>query len=962
MLYKNKRTGIRNIYWLDPETVQRLYAAGVYTSSLYSAQNAGIRGMYNIPVQSIENPIEEVRGILDDYPGAAFAAAPDTLIYSSYTGPTVRVRRDSDNAERDFTAEEVSNGDLVLWVGNSDLDSVPPTPSTPVDPADYPDFRILVNTANAGVSNSDQFNFTGALGDYDVEVWDSTGTTLLETITGLSNAATITIAAGAGTYELRVYAAATNGFNQISFSNGGDKDKLIEVRNWGNIVWSSIANMFYGCSNLTSITSIVTPDLSNVTVAASFARNCTSLTTLDVSNWNTTNITNIVYFVAGCSSLTTLDVSNWNTSNVTTFFSFVRSCTNLTALDVSNWNTSKVESFGSFAISCGSLTTLDVSNWNTSNVTNFEGFARLCPNLTDIIGIENFDISSVTVFGLWLQGTTLPTSRYDQLLIKYEAQAPNTGLSFNAGNSTYTAGGAAEAARYNLINTYGWTITDGGFIDLSDFRIVVDTTQSGVSASDQFNFTGASGDYDVEVYDQTGTTLLETITGLSGAATITIAAGSGTYELRVYAAETNGFNEIRFNNAGDKDKLIEVRNWGDIEWRTMNSSFRGCTNLVSITSFVLPNTSNVTDMRLFASGCTSLTTFNVSNWDVSTVQEFVLFAFLVPATTIDVSNWNVSSSATSFNSFIRNCPNLTILDVTNWNTENVTDFQLFASGSTSLLDIPGIENFDIGSVTIIDNFLTGVRLPTSRYDALLINYAAQAPNPNLSFSGGNSKYTAGGAAEAARNNLINTYGWTITDGGNPNGYVTTLYDQSGNSNHATQGTAANQPKIVDAGSLVVENGKAALDFDGSNDSFNLSSSLSALATSEMNSFEVVTTQTGNKTVGLGAIVGPGPYSVLGQGSTTYIANRSLTKLIANRFYGQQLFAMDTKNLNGWQNGNTINYTSTLTVNRNTDFTAIGRVGSLHSQMKMQVAIYYTSDQSTNRPGIETAINNEYNIY
>lgn len=47
-----------------------------------------------------------------------------------------------------------------------------------------------------------------------------------------------------------------------------------------------------------------------------------------------------------------------------------------------------------------------------------------------------------------------------------------------------------------------------------------------------------------------------------------------------------------------------------------------------------------------------------------------------------------------------------------------------------------------------------------------------------------------------------------------NGHVTTWYDQSGNSNDATQGTAASQPKIVDAGVLVEENGKPAVDFDG----------------------------------------------------------------------------------------------------------------------------------------------------
>ena len=45
-----------------------------------------------------------------------------------------------------------------------------------------------------------------------------------------------------------------------------------------------------------------------------------------------------------------------------------------------------------------------------------------------------------------------------------------------------------------------------------------------------------------------------------------------------------------------------------------------------------------------------------------------------------------------------------------------------------------------------------------------------------------------------------------------NGFVETWYDQSGNGNNATQGTAGNQPKIVSSGSIVTESqGKPAID-------------------------------------------------------------------------------------------------------------------------------------------------------
>jgi len=84
---------------------------------------------------------------------------------------------------------------------------------------------------------------------------------------------------------------------------------------------------------------------------------------------------------------------------------------------------------------CTSLTNLDISAWDIDQVTNFTNFAV---------------------------GVTIPTATYDATLIAWEAQAPTSGLSISFGNSKYTAGGAAEAARTSLQVTYGWTIVDGG--------------------------------------------------------------------------------------------------------------------------------------------------------------------------------------------------------------------------------------------------------------------------------------------------------------------------------------------------------------------------------------------------------------------------------------------------------------------------------------------------------------------
>jgi hypothetical protein len=61
------------------------------------------------------------------------------------------------------------------------------------------------------------------------------------------------------------------------------------------------------------------------------------------------------------------------------------------------------------------------------------------------------------------------------------------------------------------------------------------------------------------------------------------------------------------------------------------------------------------------------------------------------------------------------------------------------------------------------------------------------------------------------------------------GLVKTWHDQSGNGRDASQATAADQPKIVDSGSLVTEGGKPALEFDGTDDRFTVSSSTATFA-------------------------------------------------------------------------------------------------------------------------------------
>ena len=72
----------------------------------------------------------------------------------------------------------------------------------------------------------------------------------------------------------------------------------------------------------------------------------------------------------GMSKLTTLSLSNFDTSKVTNMGSMFYGMSSLTTLNLSNFDTSKVMDMSAMFADMSNLVTLDLSNFNTSNVTN----------------------------------------------------------------------------------------------------------------------------------------------------------------------------------------------------------------------------------------------------------------------------------------------------------------------------------------------------------------------------------------------------------------------------------------------------------------------------------------------------------------------------------------------------------------------------------------------------------------
>ena len=61
----------------------------------------------------------------------------------------------------------------------------------------------------------------------------------------------------------------------------------------------------------------------------------------------------------GCSSLSTLDLSTFNTCNVTNMICMFNGCSSLSALDLSGFNTSNVNDMKNMFYGCGSLSNVE---------------------------------------------------------------------------------------------------------------------------------------------------------------------------------------------------------------------------------------------------------------------------------------------------------------------------------------------------------------------------------------------------------------------------------------------------------------------------------------------------------------------------------------------------------------------------------------------------------------------------
>ena len=180
-------------------------------------------------------------------------------------------------------------------------------------------------------------------------------------------------------------------YYSIGYEMFGNCKNLTSI-NFNNLKLDTGENIFIGCSNLQTITNLKFNGQIPVNYMFSGCENllsvpaipgipdyyggmydvfkgCSSLTQLDVSNFNTTNAKSLSNMFEGCSSLTQLDVSNFDASNVISFRYMFKGCNSLNNLKLFDFPTSLVETenkgynYNNMFENCTSLTQLDLNDF-----------------------------------------------------------------------------------------------------------------------------------------------------------------------------------------------------------------------------------------------------------------------------------------------------------------------------------------------------------------------------------------------------------------------------------------------------------------------------------------------------------------------------------------------------------------------------------------------------------------------
>ena len=374
-------------------------------------------------------------------------------------------------------------------------------------------------------------------------------------------------------------------------------------------------------------------------------------------------------------------------------------CSSLTSLDVTHFNTAKVTNMNSMFECCSSLTSLDVTYFNTANVTGMNNMFYSCSALTTIYASDNFVTDKVEYsYNMFYDCTSLKGTTLEYVASKTDHNYANCGtdgyFTPGCGYAEFDNATGTLTFRYKGVKPEGAYdlnvgITDPGWRTHKNEikKVVFDASFANARpTSCYYWFYECKNLANIEGIENLNT---EKVTNME----LMFANCSTLTSLDVTKFNTANVTTLMsmFSDCSSL-KSLDVTNFDTRNVTNMFYMFNNCSGLTSldVTKF---NTAKVRNMYSMFMNCSGLKSLDVTNFDTGNVISMAYMFYECSAlTSLDLTNFNTAKVMDMCFMF-KKCSGLTSLNLTKFNTAEVTDMSQMFNECSALTTIYASDEF-----------------------------------------------------------------------------------------------------------------------------------------------------------------------------------------------------------------------------------------------------------------------------
>ena len=444
--------------------------------------------------------------------------------------------------------------------------------------------------------------------------------------------------------------------------------------------------LFYNFRQLSYINGLKNLNTSEMASMEDMFCNCRSLSSLDLSGFNTKKVTSMreMFYYMNYFNMTSLDVSNFDTSNVTDMNHMFAECPYLSSLDLSCFNTQNVTDMASMFSGDQRVRSITFGDgWNTCNVTKMDYMFNNCQRLSglDVSGFDTGKVTDMThMFDLCQQIGALAVSKWDTSNVTNMAFMFNYCYYFSGDVSKWNTSKVKymsymfQNCRYNLknIDLSGWDVSNVSTMEYMFSECINLQSIGDVSGWNPSNVTTMRNMF----YKCQKLSSVD----VSGWKTPKLANMWSMFE------ECQALTDLDFSN------------WDTSNVQYMASLFKNCGALQRLDVSGL-NTQGVANMSYMFAGCSSLTTLDLSHLNTVAAENMnCMFLNCSGLTTLHLKGF-YTSNVTDMGGMFAGCSNLESVYVNNlWSTANVTNGNNMFGRCTSIVGEDGT-TFDAENIT-----------------------------------------------------------------------------------------------------------------------------------------------------------------------------------------------------------------------------------------------------------------------